>query len=57
MYNLVGKEVYNLIGETQDRGRYTLDFDAAGLPGGVYFYKLQAGQNFMEIKKMLLIRY
>lgn len=34
---------------------YSVNFDAAGLPSGLYFYKLQVGE-FSEMKKMLYLR-
>ncbi|MEE9450413.1 MAG: T9SS type A sorting domain-containing protein [Ignavibacteriaceae bacterium] len=32
-----------------------MEYNASGLPSGIYFYKLRAG-NFIETKKMLLIK-
>ncbi len=37
------------------RGKYDVDFNASGLPSGVYFYKLSAG-NFIQTKKMILLK-
>ncbi len=43
VYNLAGKEVAVLVNGYYDRGNYTVTFDAAGLPSGVYLTALQAG--------------
>jgi hypothetical protein len=55
IYNLLGQEVATLIEGEQEPGRYDVKFDASGLPSGVYFYRLEAG-NFIEQKKMILIK-
>jgi hypothetical protein len=39
----------------QKAGKYEVDFNAASLSSGVYFYKLTAG-NFESIKKMTLLK-
>jgi hypothetical protein len=56
VYNLIGKELHSLVNEFQDAGAYTCSFDAAGLPGGIYFYELKVGDEFVETKKMILAR-
>jgi len=55
VYDLLGNEIAILINEEKAAGNYEVDFIAANLPSGIYFYKLQAG-NFVETKKMILLR-
>jgi len=61
VYNVVGQPVRTLVAEHQSAGRYVVEWDATNdsghsLSSGMYFYRLQAGEEFHEIKKMLLIR-
>jgi len=55
VYNLVGEEVSVIVNEMIDAGFYEVTFNAAGLPIGIYFYRIQAG-SFVETKKMVLLR-
>ena len=55
LYNLLGEEVKTIVDEEKITGNYSVDFNAADLPSGVYFYQLRAG-NFIETKKMLLLK-
>jgi M6 family metalloprotease-like protein len=55
IFNMAGKKVSNLVGIHQDAGYYTLKFNASELPGGIYFYRLRAG-NYVQTRKMLLIK-
>ncbi len=55
VYNLLGREVATLLDKPMPAGAYEIEFDAADLPSGVYFYKLTAG-NFIESKKMILLK-
>ena len=55
VYDLSGKEVRILVNEHQAMGSYTIEFDASSLPGGLYFYKLDAGE-FSDIKKLVLTK-
>jgi CubicO group peptidase (beta-lactamase class C family) len=55
IFNTLGEEVAILVDEYKIAGRYEVEFNAAGLPSGIYFYQLRAGQ-YVETKKMVLIR-
>jgi hypothetical protein len=41
------------VNEQQNAGNYTIDFDAAKLSSGVYFYSLSVN-NFTQTRKMIL---
>lgn len=59
VYDILGKEVITLVNQHQDAGSYKTKFNAAGLPGGIYFYKLSSSGGssvFAAEKKMLLIK-
>ncbi|MBI5476970.1 MAG: T9SS type A sorting domain-containing protein [Ignavibacteriales bacterium] len=55
VYDVLGREVVTLVNEVRQPGTYTVQWNAAGLPSGVYFYRLSSG-NFSDVKKMILIR-
>jgi endoglucanase len=55
IFDILGKEVCTLVDKEQVMGEYEINFDASGIPAGVYFIKLNAG-SFRDIKKMMLIR-
>lgn len=55
VYDMLGNQVATLVDEYKPVGSYEVDFITAGLPTGVYFYKLQTG-SFVETKKMILLK-
>jgi hypothetical protein len=55
VYDIIGAEVLLLLDEEKEAGRYSIEFNAAGLPSGIYFYRFQAG-SFVETKKMVLMK-
>lgn len=60
VYDLLGREVAVLVNEYQAAGSYNVKFsasggDGAGLPSGVYYYRLTAGQ-YAESRRMLLLK-
>jgi len=55
VYDALGNEVQTLVNEKQNAGSYSVDFNAASLPSGIYFYKLIT-EKFSETKKMILIK-
>ena len=61
VYNVVGQPVRTLVAEYQSAGRYAVEWDATNdsghsLSSGLYFYRLQAGGEFLKVKKMLLLK-
>jgi len=55
VYNVVGEKVTTLLNGNLKRGYHEVNFDAAGLQSGVYFYKVNAGK-YSTVKKMLFIK-
>jgi len=55
VFDLLGKEVTTLVSSNLTPGFYKYDFDASGLPSGVYFYQLSAG-DFTETKKLNVVK-
>ncbi len=55
IYDLLGSEVATLVDGRQEAGSHSVEFNAAELSSGAYFYRLQAGA-FVEQKKMILMR-
>lgn len=55
VFDVLGNEVVTLVSEEKPSGTYELNWNAANLPSGVYFYRLQAG-SFVETKKMILLK-
>ena len=55
VYDILGKEVANLVSENQISGTHNVNFDASNLPSGTYVYTIKTGAN-IESKKMVLIK-
>ncbi len=53
--DVLGREVATLVNEQRQPGTYSVRWSASGLPSGVYFYRLRAGE-FVETKKMILAK-
>jgi hypothetical protein len=56
VYNVLGQQVSTLFSGVRKAGQdYTATFDGSRLSSGVYFYKLEAG-NQMLVKKLMLLK-
>ena len=55
IYDILGSEIEILLNEEKPAGTYEITWYAEGLPSGIYFYRIQAG-DFVETKKMMFIK-
>jgi hypothetical protein len=54
VYDVLGRQVALLVNERKDAGRHDVEWNAAGLPSGVYVARLDAGR-FSQTKKIVLL--
>lgn len=54
VFDVLGNEVDLLVNEYKQAGSYKIDFNAAKLSGGVYYYEMNAGSNRITRKMTLL---
>lgn len=55
VFNILGVEIATLVDGKAASGKNTATWNADGLPGGIYFYRLVAG-DFSETRKMVLLK-
>jgi len=55
VFDLLGREIATLVHEVKAAGRHQVLFDAANLPTGTYFYRLQTA-SVIQTRHMVLIR-
>ena len=55
IFDVLGNDIVTLVNEEKPAGTYESNWNAANLPSGVYFYRLQAG-DFMQTRKMILLK-
>ncbi|PLX33485.1 MAG: hypothetical protein C0600_00360 [Ignavibacteria bacterium] len=53
VFNSLGMEIAVLVDHTQKPGRYEVDFDAADLVSGTYYYRMTSGE-FTQTRTMTL---
>jgi hypothetical protein len=53
-HNILGREIATLVNKEQTPGNYSVQFNAAGLSSGIYFYKLETNY-FRSTKKMIIL--
>jgi len=56
VYNTLGQMVQKLVDRRQEPGTYTLNFNAEGLSSGIYYYNLETGNGYSQVKKMMLMK-
>ena len=55
IFNLLGQEVTRLVDNRHLTGSYTVSWNAADLPSGIYFYQMKTA-DFVQTRKMALVK-
>jgi hypothetical protein len=55
IYDMLGREIAQLVNEYKHAGTYSVEFSAKNLSSGVYFYSLKS-EDFYSVKKMVVIK-
>jgi Secretion system C-terminal sorting domain len=56
IYNMLGQKVATLVNKKQQAGRYQVEWDASAFASGIYVYTLEAGMEFKQSKKLVLLK-
>ncbi|HWA07093.1 MAG TPA: T9SS type A sorting domain-containing protein, partial [Ignavibacteria bacterium] len=57
VYDAAGREVKTVLNEQRTAALEDyVDFDASNFASGIYFYSMQADGEFIESKKMVLVK-
>jgi hypothetical protein len=55
VYDILGKEIENLVSDFKPAGSYLVTFDASRFGSGVYFYKMETS-GFIQTKRMVMVK-
>lgn len=55
VYDRLGREVTELVNESQSEGEHEVSFNASNLPSGVYFYRIKTAER-VEVHKMVFAK-
>ena len=55
VFDVLGNSIATLVNEEKPAGQYNVEFNATGLPSGIYYYRIEMN-NYIETKKMLLLK-
>jgi|SRR5690554_150410 len=56
VYNIMGEKVAELVNDFLTAGKHEIIFNGEGLASGIYIYKLNVKDKFVQIKKMILVK-
>jgi hypothetical protein len=55
VFDVIGREIATLVSEQMSAGSHSTQWNAKGIPSGIYFYRLRSGAN-TETKKLVLLK-
>ena len=56
VYNSLGQEAANLVNGMVNAGTHQVQFKGSNLSSGIYFYVIKAGEKFVQMRKMILLK-
>jgi len=56
IYNILGQKVATPVFQKQTAGNYIAEWDADGFASGIYFYRIETDQGFVQSKKLILLK-
>ncbi|MBK6507174.1 MAG: T9SS type A sorting domain-containing protein [Ignavibacteria bacterium] len=56
VYDIAGRDVATLVNDIMPAGEHAVEFNAADLSSGVYFYSLYVDGKQMAVKRMVLVK-
>ena len=56
MYDTNGRMFDNLVSDFKETGHYRISFDTIKLHSGIYYYTMTLDNNFIDTKRMIIIR-
>ncbi|MCD6441539.1 MAG: T9SS type A sorting domain-containing protein, partial [Candidatus Marinimicrobia bacterium] len=55
VFDILGRQITTLVNEKKTKGWHKVYFSSAGIPSGLYFYKIQSS-SFSKIYKMAILK-
>ncbi len=55
LYDVLGREIKELVNGDKEAGIYKIEFNVAGIPSGSYFYQIISGE-YKSAKKMMVLK-
>jgi len=56
IFDICGREVHSLVNALRQPGTYSVNLEASGLSGGIYIYRLYVQGNFIDSRRMIVVR-
>jgi len=56
IYNTLGQKVATLVSQKQTTGNYEIEWNASNFASGIYYYRLETDQGFVETKKLIVLK-
>ncbi len=56
VYNTLGQKVATLVNKKQAAGIHKVQWNAGGFASGVYYYRLETEQGFVQARKLILLK-